>query len=204
MEVGFKNMSNLSRNYNHNSKDGVGVLTITGLPLEESPYYAPLGKLYSSCRKRIDEQYGVQVTGIFMYDYPTRGIITCNFHPNCYNCNNEDAKIKKVLQRFEDTFELQIALFCNVIECFMDDQENGYQTYLKHLEHIHEVAKKDYPSEEERKLAISKATAECDEMFDVFLLSIGVKTDKDLEKRQKKQTTLEKAKKELEKLGIKF
>ena len=198
-------MGNLnSRNYKLAAKEGSGVLTITGLPLEESRYYAPLGKLYSSCRKRNAEQYGIQVTGIFLYDYPENGVITGSFHPNCYDCNDEEAKINKVLRRFDETFERQMTLFIDVIECFMDNEEQGYSAYLEHLTHIDFVANNFYESDEERRVAVDAAIEDCNQMFDDFLISIGVKTNADLKRRKRNKSKIAQAKKELENIAAKF
>ncbi|MBR0465659.1 hypothetical protein IJJ02_02645 [Candidatus Saccharibacteria bacterium] len=192
-------MGNLNpRNYKLIAKDGSGVLTITGLPLEECHYYAPLGKIYSSCRKRNAEQFGIQVTGTFLYDFPEKGTITGSFHPNCYDCNDEEARINKVLHRFDETFERQMTLFIDVVECFMDDKEQGYSAYLKHIEHINFVANNFYESENERQVAIEAAIEECNQMFDSFLISIGVKTNADLKRRNKNKSRFAKAKKELD------
>ena len=58
--------------------------------------------------------------------------------------------------------------------------------------------------DEERRVAVDAAIEDCNQMFDDFLISIGVKTNADLKRRKRNKSKIAQAKKELENIAAKF
>ena len=81
----------------------MGGLLISGLDLPRSDKFDPLSKIWSSIRKRVMEQYGVDVVGLFLYD-DFEKTVSCSF---CLNYGLVEAgEVDKELytQRFDQTF----------------------------------------------------------------------------------------------------
>lgn len=156
--------------YEEQLREGTGSLVISGLVFPENPSsFDPLGKIWSSVRKRIAETYGVQVTGLFFYQ-PEREIIIANFLLS--TAGMEDIDYNVLEKRFRDTFALQMSLFRDTIETFLLDTTEGYLAYCGYLELTEDSPK--------------KVKEECDKAFNSFLLRIGVKTEKDEKEKAKK------------------
>ncbi len=165
--------------------NGFGNLIIQGLVFPDNPDFDPLGKIWSSLKKRIDERYHVNVTGIFFYD-PDVELISCNFCLNYAPLEKNQLDIEDYIQRYHDTFSTQMTLFENTIHSFILDTENGYLPYLRCIESI-----KDIEDGEERREIF-------DLLFDNFLKSCGIKTEADDKKKKKKKSKLEQAKKQFQ------
>ena len=142
----------------------MGALVINGLVLPRTENFDPLAKIWSSCRKRISEQYGVHVTGLFVYD-DEKEVISCSF---CLSFTTND-DLKLYIKRFEDTFQYQMTMFEDAIEAFLMDQEDGYDAYMSLINTGKMVKKEAYES-----------------LFNKFLRKMNLKTKKDDKKKRKK------------------
>ena len=154
---------------------GFGALQITDFSLPHDGF-DPLAKFWASIRRHNRREYGVEVTGIFIYDQ-TDSVISCSFCLDYgYQLTNDiDRTVYE--QRFMDTFEAQMGTLKNAIKEFILDTENGYQSYLEHIKQNGEKANEAY----------------CNEMFNRFLRSVGLKKPEDEKRKREFQAKFAKA-----------
>ena len=169
--LGPEERPNLYYEDNFSAGSPVGQLTIWGLKLPYNPRFNPLDKIWSSVRKRIAEEYSIQITGVFRIEPKEKKIIGTFM----LNMASVDESNFDVLQfRFRDLFQIMMINFETVLETWtMND--NGLAAYKSYVEEA------GY-AELER----------CNEILDEFLISAGVKTPKDLKEREKKKKELKK------------
>ena len=165
--------------YESKCANGFGSMIIKGLSFPPNPDFDPLGKIWASVRKRIEERWKVSVTGIFFYEQDM-SLCSCNFCLNFAPVERLEISDAEYRDRFEQTFNLQMALFEEVINCFVTN-ENGYNLYLKCLE-----AAKDITDDEERYDWFNM-------MFNDFLKKINIKTEQDEENKAKRREAIQKA-----------
>ena len=152
----------LSRNsfdYEEHVSDGVGHLLIKGLVFPDRGGYDVLGKLWASTKKKIQEQYEVQSTGLF--DYGEDGV-ECEFF---LSFHDEKQSPRLYFKRFADSFPFQMDLFKEVLEAFMLDSENGYVPFCEAVK-----ISKDIDRTEREEFF--------NELLNDFLISINMKKRK--------------------------
>lgn len=159
---------------------GFGALQITGFSLPHNGF-EPMSKLWASVRRHNRRKYGVNVTGIFIYDQAD-SVISCSF---CLDygfqlANDIDQKVYE--QRFMDTYNGQMITLEKTIEAYILDTENGYVPYIKHIEENGGIADEEF----------------CNEMFNRFLRNIGLKKPEDEKEKREFQERFEEACKHLE------
>lgn len=154
----------------YDAKAHVGKLIVKGLNLPPNPKFSPLDKIWSSVRKRIAEGFNIQVTGTFHRG--KQGEIIGIFIANMASV--EEGKKDILLSRFKDIFGLIMCNFEIVVESWIMN-DNGLIAYKAYVD------QHDHPDPEV-----------CNKMFDEFLVSIGVKTEKDIQEREKKKKKLKK------------
>ncbi len=161
-------------------KEGLGNLIIYGFNFPKTAY-DPLGKIWSSVRKRIYEIYKVSVVACFFYK---KNFIACTFHLNTIPIEaedkvydgNEEQSTKAYLAKFRETFERQMMFFEEVLDAYVLDQENGYTAFCNYVK--------------ETDGEIDHST--CEEMFNRFLKSMNIKTEEDIKKKEERQKELQK------------
>ena len=153
--------------YRENCENSIGALVIDGLVLPRANSFDPLAKIWSSVRKRILEQFGVDSAALFIYD-DEKEVISCSFCLNFSVPETSGLDQKSYIEKFEDTFSAQMGMFEDVIEFFLLD-EFGYEEYLKLL-------KKGADKEQLNNL------------FNRFMLSINVRTPKDEKRKHRSRT----------------
>ena len=116
---------------------------------------------------------------LFFYEQDM-SLCSCNFCLNFAPVERLEISDAEYRDRFEQTFNLQMALFEEVINCFVT-KENGYSLYLKCLE-----AAENITDNEERYDLFNM-------MFNDFLKSINIKTEQDEEKKAKRREAIKKA-----------
>ncbi len=112
---------------------GIGSILIKGLRISQPGGYNPLGKLWAcGVRKSNHQRYGVDVVGLFTYDYQD-AVVSCSF---CLNyCEAATGCGDPVYtSRFQDSFTLQMLPFESIIESFVDDTEFGLAGYERLVE----------------------------------------------------------------------
>jgi len=171
LSMGPEEIPSLYYEENFGADSPVGQLTIWGLNLPYNPKFNPLDKIWSSVRKRIAEEYDIQITGVFRIEPKEKKIIGTFM----LNMASVDESNFDVLQfRFRELFQIMMINFETVLETWtMND--NGLAAYKSYVEEA------EY-AELER----------CNEILDEFLISAGVKTPKDLKEREKKKKELKK------------
>lgn len=115
--------------FKENVDQGIGTLLINSSFLSRSKKN-PLGKLWElGIRKRFLKEYGVDVAGLFTYDVD-RGVVSGSF---CLNYAvpklNKDIDVRVYVERFKDTFGIQMAFFEDIIEAFVEDTDKGLRAY---------------------------------------------------------------------------
>ena len=131
----------------------MGMLVINGLML---PGKDPLGAMWAAGpRKRIFDEFGVDVAGLFVYD-DEKEVVSCSFYLN-FGVVTE-AEVKVYAARFRDTFSQQMALFEDVLEAFLGDEDDGYLAYLDLLKNgeVSDEVAKDFFNRFLRKINIRK------------------------------------------------
>ena len=149
-----------------------GGLIINDIDIPCQRGFDPIAKIWSSVRKRNREKFGVDVTGLFIYD-EERHVVSCSFYLNFGVLATDAAReeVEAYTLHFSETFSLQMAKFGEALNAFMD-AENGLAAYKNYLE-----------NEE-------FSTKQCDKIFNAFLRSTGLKIkEDDLRKQQKSQRT---------------
>lgn len=142
---------------------GLGSILITGL-CPSNRHYNPLGKIWASVRKRIWEQYGVDVVGLFIYDNDNQ-LVTGSFCLNYSAIENTGIDKRIYISRFSDTFQLQMQMFEDTLIAFADSP-NGLESY-------------------EAALARGESVKQLNEILNSFLCSINMRT-KEKQRRSKK------------------
>ena len=156
-------------------------MVITGLFVPPNPNFNLLDKIWSSVRKRIAEEYEIQVTGLFSED-PDGNLVICNFYLNCAHI--EDDEEKEIYNaKFKECFPFIIKKFEKAITDFFSDID-GYAPYRDYLALCSSV---DEPISEDV----------CNEILNKFLFKKGLKTEEDERKKRKLEKKKEKAKKDL-------
>lgn len=169
---------NLRLQFDGECKEGSGNLIIYGLEFPETDY-DPLGKIWSSVRKRLYEIFNVSVVGCFFYK---ENFISCTFHLNSAPIEKEDKildadaeQIKKAyLAKFRETFSRQMLFFEEILDSYILDQENGYFAFCNYVKKTN--GKIDHNS--------------CEQMFNRFLKSMNIKTEEDVKQKEERQKEL--------------
>lgn len=151
----------------------MGALVINGLVLPRGKF-DPLAKIWSTVRKRIREQFHVDVAGLFLYD-DEKEVISCSFYLNYCVPELKDIDAREYTERFEGTFALQMIMFEEAVEYFLLDDEHGYEPYLERVKQ----------GADEQAL---------NNMFNAFLRSINLRTPKDDKKARRKAKARQRAK----------
>ena len=130
-----------------------------------------MGKLWASVRKEIFRQYGVDMVGLFTYDYNS-GVIMGTFDPNFAVALEEGITQEQYQKRFEEKFWYGMGIFSKTVTKFLKDEKNGYAPYCRLIRKRFED---DYEGPSKRE--------QLDEMLNRFLASIGIRAE---EKKRKK------------------
>ena len=136
----------------------MGIIIAHNLSLPHDTY-TPLGKIWASVKRKVLEQYGVDVAGIFVYDDELRAVV-CSFYLNYAYLKTHGIDERIYTERFQDTFAMQATMFEETIEAFLTDPENGVDAYTTLVE-------------------FNATSDELDELFHRFLRSINMRTDED-------------------------
>lgn len=141
--------------FTENAGEGIGTLIISGLKVAHGRH-DPLGKIWASVRKRIRENYKVDVVGLFTYD-DARKIVSCSFCLNYYVTEMKQLNEKVYTVRYMDSFPFQMADFEDVVIAFVDDEENGLTAY-------------------EKLVKAGATNRQLDQLLNRFLLSVNMRT----------------------------
>ncbi len=159
---------------------------ITGVELATSSKFDPLGKLTASFKKYITCQYGINISGIFVY-YPDKIVGTLILN----NAGLYGQEAKKHQQNFELAGKHIASEFENMLICFLDSEA---------CEIYHDILESETCETEKIK--------ECEKVFNGFLEDIGLrrvqdpkiiearvarKAQKKAQKAQKRQAAIKKA-----------
>ena len=150
------NLNNVT--FTENLDGCMGVIIAHNLSLPHSTY-TPLGKIWASVKRKVLEQYGVDVTGVFVYDDELRAV-ACSFCLNYGYLKIHGIDERIYTERFQDTFRLIASTFEDTIEAFLTDPENGAEAYATMVE-------------------FGATQDEIDELFNKFLRSINMRNDID-------------------------
>ena len=148
----------------------IGQIIIRGLDLPYNPKFNPMDKIWSSLRKRIAEEHDIQITGVFRKDI--KGEIVGAFMLNMATI--DECNFEMLQSKFRDLFQIMMVRFESILETWVMN-DNGFAAYKAYVEDA------AYPESQR-----------CNEILDEFLISIGVKTSKDLKEREKKKKELKK------------
>lgn len=157
--------------FQENVGQGIGSLLIDGLAISHNGY-DPLGKIWASARKRIREQWHVDVVGLFTYD-DGKKVVSCSFCLNYYVTEMKNIDERVYTTRYIDSFPYQMTFFQDIILAFVDDQENGLEAY-------------------EKLFATRPGKRALDQLLNRFLRSINVRTETEQKRSDRRHAKTEK------------
>lgn len=138
--------------------ENIGFLEIGGvhIPHKRITCDDPLGKIWSSVRKKVLNDHGVHISATFKY---RPYWVECSFIVD--HAYGETAKLSDLVlnQRFERAFPYAMADFEDALEAFFEDEENGYWQYVN-------IVNGSEEAQDEEK---------CEELFNVFLKKINLR-----------------------------
>ena len=137
---------------------GIGKISIEGFIIPKGEInYDVLAKIYSSIRKRWNEEQGLDVVGIFIQtaEGGTQGSFYLNYGVP------KTANIRLLRNKFGETFESLAKRVYEAIDLFLQDEEDGCKWYVGYIQQN------------------NASYAVCDKRIERFLKKKGLKKDDD-------------------------
>lgn len=144
-----------------NSAKQFGTIIITGLVYHRTKSFDPICKTWASLRKRVREQLGIDVVGLFIYD-DIQEKLSCNFSLNsiCSDKRSERIFRKNFKENIATSFIITITVLLSTMR-----YDNEYQKLLESdasekefIEYVNKFLKNiNLRTEDDEKKAVEKS-----------------------------------------------